>query len=135
MEQSTEEPKDWITAMIEREATPRAARQETVAEFSAKWGIGESTYYYQSSNPDNEKKIVELCFKQAKKRAPEILEKLGDKASEGSEKSMEMFLKLVLDKSESSTVKLEKSVDDKEFDSLMAAYAKRKESSGTEETV
>lgn len=111
--------------MIEREATPKAARQETVAEFCAKWGIGESTYYYQSSKTDNEKKIVELCFKQAKKRAPEILEKLGDKASEGSEKSMEMFLKLVLDKSENSTVKVEKSVDDAEFDSMMAAYAKR----------
>lgn len=116
---------NWIEAMIEREATPKAARQETVAEFCAKWGIGESTYYYQSSKTENEKKIVELCFKQAKKRAPEILEKLGDKASEGSEKSMEMFLKLVLDKSENSTVKVEKSVDDAEFDSMMAAYAKR----------
>lgn len=133
MEQT--EAKDWITAMIEREAIPKAARKETTAEFCAKWGVPESTYYYNSSSTENQKKIVELCFKQAKKMAPEILEKLGEKASGGSEKSMEMFLKLVLDKSETSTVKVEKTVDDEEFDSLMAAYAKRKESSGTEETV
>lgn len=121
--------------MIIREATPRTARKETVAEFAAKWGIAESTYYYQSSNPDNEKKIVELCFKQAKKRAPEILEKLGDKASEGNEKSMEMFLKLVLEKAEKSEVKVNDGVDDKEFDSLMASYARRKEGSSPEEVI
>lgn len=126
---------DWIEEMIIREATPRTARKETVAEFAAKWGIAESTYYYQSSNPDNEKKIVELCFKQAKKRAPEILEKLGDKASEGSEKSMEMFLKLVLEKAEKSEVKVNDGVDDKEFDTLMASYARRKEDSGPEEVI
>lgn len=126
---------NWIDAMIEREAIPKAARQDTVAEFCVKWGIAESTYYYQSSNVDNQKKIVELCFKQAKKRTPEILEKLGDKASEGSEKSMEMFLKLVLEKSESSVVKVEKTVDDKEFDALMTSYARRKEDSSAEEVI
>jgi len=127
--------KNWIEAMIERETIPKPARQDTVAEFCAKWGVPESTYYYQSSNPENERRIVELCFKQAKKRTPEILEKLGDKASEGSEKSIEMFLKLVLDKSENSTVKIEKGIDDKEFDSLMIEYAKRKENPSTEKTL
>ena len=126
---------DWIEEMIIREATPRAARKETVAEFCQLWGIAESTYYYQSSNPENEKKIVELCFKQAKKRAPEILEKLGDKASEGSEKSMEMFLKLVLEKVEKSEVKLNGGVDDKEFDALMTSYARRKGGSSPEEVI
>ena len=130
-----ETKENWVDAMIMREATPKAAREETVAEFAAKWGIAESTYYYQSSSTENQKKIVELCFKQAKKRTPEILEKLGDKASEGSEKSMEMFLKLVLEKAEKSEVKVGGAVDDKEFDALMTSYARRKENSGTEEVV
>lgn len=126
---------NWIDAMIAREATPKAARQETVAEFCVRWGIAESTYYYQSSNTENEKKIVDLCFKQAKKQTPEILKKLGEKATEGSEKSMEMFLKLVLEKSESNRVKIEKDVADEEFDDLMTRYATRKESGVSEETV
>jgi hypothetical protein len=87
---------DWISAMIEREAIPKASRKETVEEFCVKYGISESTYYYQSSKPDNWKKILEISLNSAKKECPEVLKVLGDKAKSGDMKAVDMYLNYIV---------------------------------------
>ena len=96
---------NWVDAMIEREAIPKAARQETVAEFCAKWGISEATYYNHSSKDENQKKIVRLSLMLVKKALPEVLEKLREKAEDGDMKAVDMFLNYVAELSKNIDVK------------------------------
>ncbi len=96
---------NWIDEMIQREAIPKAARQGTTGDFCKKWGITESTYYYQSSKEENQKKSLKIALMLAKKKAPEVLEKLADQAGLGKEKSIEMFLDYVLELSKNLDIK------------------------------
>lgn len=96
--------KNWIEEAIEREALPKPARKESVADFASKWGIDESTYYYQMRKPENEKKVLELSLSEAKKGTSDVLDKLREKAEGGSDKAMEMYLKFVLALSEKSDI-------------------------------
>lgn len=88
---------NWIQEMIEREALPKAARTEKVAEFCVRHGISETTYYNHSSREENQKQSLKIALMSVKKRAPEILEKLGDKAEEGDTRAIDMYLKYVLE--------------------------------------
>ncbi len=97
--------KNWIDEMIEREAIPLAARQETVAEFCIKWGIDESTYYRNSRKDENQKQSLKIALSLVKKKAPEILEKLAEKASSGDMKATDMFLNYVLELSKNLDIK------------------------------
>lgn len=99
------EDKNWIDAMIEREATPKSARQDTVLEFCAKWGIAEATYYYQSSKTDNWKKVLEISLMSAKKEVPEVLKVLIEKAKAGDMKAIDMYLDYVLQLSKNLDIK------------------------------
>ena len=96
---------NWVDAMINREAIPKAARQETVAEFCSKWKISESTYYYQSSDINNQKKIVKIAVSLVKKSLPEVLDKLREKAEAGDVKAMDMFLNYVAELSKNLDIK------------------------------
>jgi len=87
--------KDWIKEMIEREAVPKVMREETIKDFSARHNIDPSLYHYHRIKKDNQKKIVEMCLSYAKESLPEVLEKLGENAKAGKEKSIEMYLKFV----------------------------------------
>lgn len=132
--------KNWIQAMIEREAIPKAARQDTIAEFCAKWEISDSTYNYQKNLKENKKRILEVWLNEASDGGNEVLAKLKEKALSGSEKSIEMYLKFVLQLKEGLDLttdgdKLGKGIDDKEFEALMTSYARRKEGSSTEEVI
>jgi len=100
-----EQKVDWIQEMIIREATPKSLRGGSIAEFCVKYGIGESTYYYQSSKPENQKEILKTCLNSVKKSAPEVLEKLKEKAIAGNDKSIEMFLDYVLELSKNLDIK------------------------------
>jgi len=88
--------KNWIDEMIQREALPKASRKETVEVFCAKYGISESTYYYQSSKTDNWKKVLEISLMSAKKEVPEVLKVLADKAKTGDAKFVDMYLNYVI---------------------------------------
>ena len=96
---------NWIDEMIEREALPKATRPQTVAEFCAKHGISETTYYNHSSREENQRKSLKIALMSVKKRAPEILEKLGDKAEAGDMKATDMYLNYVLELSKNLDVK------------------------------
>ena len=65
MENKELEKTNWVDEMIQREALPKAAREETVVAFCKKWGISEPTYYYQSSKTANAKKEL-IMIKQIK---------------------------------------------------------------------
>ncbi len=97
--------KNWIQAMIEREALPKAARKETVADFCAEWNITESTYYYQSSKTDNWKKVLEISLMSAKKEVPEVLKVLTDKANGGDMKAIDMYLNYIIQLSKNLDLK------------------------------
>jgi hypothetical protein len=96
---------NWIQEMIEREAIPKSAREETVAQFCDKWGITESTYYYQSSKPDNWKKTLEISLNNAKKECPEVLKVLGEKAKDGDMKAIDMYLNYIIQLAKNLDVK------------------------------
>lgn len=87
---------DWIPEAIELEATPKQARTISVTDFAKKYDIDPSLYYYHMRKPENEKKVLELSLSQAKKGTPEVLEKLREKAEQGNEKCIEMYLKFIL---------------------------------------
>jgi len=97
--------KTWIEAMWEREATPKAAREETQEEFCNKWGIATSTYSYQRLRKENKKKVVEIWLNEALNGGNEVLSKLKENALEGKEKSIEMYLKFVLELAENLDIK------------------------------
>lgn len=90
------EEQNWIEAMIIREALPKSARKETVEEFCKLYDISESTYYYQSSKPDNWKKILEIALNSAKKECPEVLKVLAEKAKSGDMKAVDMYLNYII---------------------------------------
>lgn len=112
--EKVEKEENWIDAMIEREALPKASRKETVEEFCSKWGVAESTYYYQSSKSDNWKKILEISLNSAKKECPEILKVLGDKAKSGDMKAVDMYLNYIVQLAKNLDIK----TDGKEIKSI-----------------
>lgn len=83
--------------MIEREAIPMPLRKETTVEFCKERGIAESTYYFQSSKRENMDIIEEICFKNAKKHTPEILENLGVRAKD-DHKDAQLYLEFILER-------------------------------------
>ncbi len=87
---------NWIQEMIEREALPKALREETVESFCARHDISISTYYYQSSKSDNWKKVLEISLMSAKKEVPEVLKVLTEKASTGDMKAIDMYLNYIV---------------------------------------
>ena len=94
--------KDWIKEMIEREATPKTLREETIKDFAERHDIDSSLYHYHRIKKDNQEKILKLCLRIARERTPEVLDKLGEKAEAGNDRSVEMFLKFILELSEKS---------------------------------
>lgn len=89
---------DWIEKGIEYEATPKALREpHKKGDFIASLGIPESTYRWTMNKDENQKRIIDICFKQAKKRTPEILKKLGEKAEGGNDASIAQFMEYVLE--------------------------------------
>lgn len=99
------EHKNWIDAMIQREAIPKVLREDTVEGFCKQWEVPESTYYYQATRKENQKEILKIALSLAKKGTPEVLEKLREKAESGDTKAIEMFLNYVLELSKNLDVK------------------------------
>ena len=99
----SEAPENWLDAMIERQALPEEIREGTTLQFCEKWGIAESTYYYQASKEENQKKIVGLALRNAKKHAPEVLENLGVRAKT-NKSDAELYLKFILQLAEKTDI-------------------------------
>lgn len=95
----------WIAKAIERESIPKPERKETVEEFAKKYGISSETYFYQMRKKENKARIVNIWLNQALDGGNEVLNKLKDNALEGKEKSIEMYLKFVLELAENLDVK------------------------------
>jgi hypothetical protein len=96
---------NWVDKMIEREATPKSMRSDTVDQFCAKYGISESTYYYQSNKTDNWKKVLEISLMSAKKEVPEVLKVLAEKAKSGDMKAIDLYLDYVIQLSKNVDIK------------------------------
>lgn len=97
-DKSSDERIDWVEEAIRREATPKSLREpKTDQEFIKKFGVAESTYYYTIAKKENQEKILDLCFKQAKRRTANILEKMGEKAEDGNDTSIAQFMEYVLE--------------------------------------
>lgn len=90
-----EETKNWIDKMIEREATPKPLRTETVEEFCSKYDIVISNYYYQASKSENQEKSIKIAIQNAKKHTPEVLENLAERAKNNN-KDAKLYLEFIL---------------------------------------
>src|SRR5574343_403525 len=99
--------KGWIQEMIEREATPKAERKETREKFCERFDISEGTYNYQRVKKENQRKIIQIWLNEATNGGNEVLAKLKQNALEGKEKSIEMYLKFVLQLAEQLDIKLD----------------------------
>lgn len=96
---------EWVEKAIQREATPQKLRKETVEEFAKKYNIDPSTYYYNVRKKENKKRIVEIWLNEALDGGQEVLEKLRENAKSGKEKSIEMYMKFVLELAENLDIK------------------------------
>lgn len=110
--------KDWIIAMIERESIPKPERTETIEDFCKRYDIAPATYNYQKNKKENKKRIVEIWLGQAIEGGNEVLAKLKENALAGKEKSMEMYLKFVLELAENLDIKSDGKALKIEFNSL-----------------
>jgi hypothetical protein len=90
------EEKDWITAMVEREAIPKAVRGDTIDQFCEKWDIAVQTYHYQKSKKENRERTLEITLNLAKDEAPEILDKLVDLGKKGNTKAIQIYVDSIL---------------------------------------
>jgi len=97
--------KNWIDAMIEREALPKPLREGTIEEFAEEWNISSETYFYQRRKKENKKRIVQIWLNQAMDDGNEVLKKLAEKAKAGDNKSMELYIKFVLELAENLDIK------------------------------
>lgn len=97
----------WVNEMIQREATPKPERTETVEQFCKRFGISSETYFYQARKKENQKAIIEIWLNEAVKGGNEVLHKLKDNALEGKEKSIEMYLKFILQLAEKTEANLD----------------------------
>lgn len=97
--------KNWIQEMIEREATPKPTRTDTVEQFAERHGIDSSTYYYQARKKENKRQIINIWLNEAMDGGNEVLQKLREKARQGDNKSMELYLKFVLELAENLDIK------------------------------
>jgi len=95
MEEENKENINWLEIMIERQALPEEVREGKNTEFCQKLGIAHSTYYYQASRPENQKRIIDLSIQNARKYAPTVLDNLGQRAKTDN-KATEMYLKFIL---------------------------------------
>lgn len=100
-----EDKKDWIEEMCQREATPKAERTETIEKFCERLGISVSTYNYQKNKKENIRRKVEIWLIEASNGGNEVLAKLKENALTGKEKSIELYLKFVLELAENLDIK------------------------------
>lgn len=114
--------KTWIDLMVERESVPKVRREENVPDFCQKHGITPQAYYYQKSKEENKKRILEITLNIAKDEAPEVLEKLVEKAKEGDMKAMAIYVDSILKLAKELDLK----IDAKNIkDLLLDTYAQR----------
>lgn len=118
--------KGWIEAMIEREATPKGERLKaygSIEDFAKKWGITSETYFYQRRKKENKKRIIEIWLNEAVNGGNEVLQKLKENALEGKEKSIEMYLKFILELKERSDI----TTDDQKIDKILVEFINGKD--------
>lgn len=120
------EEKNWIDEMIQREAIPKPARKESTAEFCATWGVSEETYYYHKKKKENKKKIVEIWLSEAADDGNIVLQKLKEKAQAGDTKSIELYLKFILELADNLDIKTDgEKINSVDLDAILSAYAQR----------
>lgn len=101
--------KSWIPKAIEWKATPEDLRNpKTATDFCKVNGIPRSTFEFELSKTENQKKMLSLCLKNAKDYAPDVLENLGKNARESrNSRWTELYLKFILELAEKSQTELD----------------------------
>ncbi len=108
-----EEKQDWRQLAIIRNATPKSLRDPvSERDFCNSFDVPESTYYRFVSLKETQEKILEICLNSARKRAPEVLDKLGEMAEKGDGNAIGMYLKFILELAEKT--KMDFNVGDEE---------------------
>ena len=101
-----EEKVDWKQEAIHREAMPETLREpKTDIEFCNKHSIPHSTYYYEMSKDETKSEVLKLSLNLVKKKAPNILDKLGELAEKGDVKAIVAYLDYILQLSKNIDIK------------------------------
>jgi hypothetical protein len=99
------EKKGWIRELIEREATPKPERTETIEKFCERNNISESTYDYQRRKKENKAEVLKIWLNEAFYGGNTVLRKLKERADEGDMKAIELYMKFVLELAENLEIK------------------------------
>lgn len=128
-----EERKDWKEEAILYMATPETLREpKDVVDFLKEYDVASSSFYYFVRKKETKQRILDICLDNAKKRTPEILEKLGENAANGDNKAIEMYLKFILELSEKTKVEID--LGEKDRDSLQKIVKQLNEQKGSSES-
>lgn len=107
--------KSWIENAVIWKATPKDLREpKTAKELHESLGVPEATFYFELAKPEIQRRILAKALLQIKDGTPDVLGKLKENALEGKERSIEMYLKYVLEIAE----KVDVGVTDKTKDEL-----------------
>jgi hypothetical protein len=87
---------DWLEEAINYLAAPKRLREETITAFCERWEIERSTFYYEMRKPENQQAILSKALTEAKDSAPDVLDKLTEKAMAGNDKSIDQYLEFIL---------------------------------------
>lgn len=87
---------DWLEEAIAYMALPKRLREETVTDFCTRWHIERSSFYYEMRKEDNAKAVLSKALNTAKDSAPDVLDKLTEKAMAGNDKSIDQYLEFIL---------------------------------------
>jgi hypothetical protein len=102
-----DQKQDWRELAIERNATPKSLRNPiSERDFCNSFDVPESTYYRFLTLKETQEKILEICLNNARKRTPEVLEKLGEMAEQGDSSSIAMYLKFILELAEKTRTEI-----------------------------
>lgn len=91
---------DWFS-IPEDERSPK-----TQTKMYNSLGIPERTWFDNTAKASFLEKVTTKALSKAKKRLPEVLRSMQKKAEEGSEKSVEMFLKYIAQLSEKTELRM-----------------------------
>jgi hypothetical protein len=109
-----EEKQDWRELAIIRNATPKALREpKSEGDFLVMIDIPSSSYYHFISKDETQEEIRKICLKNAKRRMPEVLEKLGEMAELGDSNSIGMYIKFILEMAEKTKTEIQIGEEDR----------------------
>jgi hypothetical protein len=126
----TVEP-EWIEKAIDWYAAPDSEREpKTVTEFYESMGVARATFYYHTSKPDFDSRVIRKALSSAKKYTSNVLEALRQKAMGGNVLAQMTFLKFVAELAERFKHEEKTTIENRTIIELVEKTSKKLEKDG-----